>query len=320
MQILKKIISLTVIITSSFFLLNAADINVGYLTGTRCIPVAALIERASYPELDFFSFQDSSSLINQFNEETVDVGFLPVMEAYDAYLKSDGKIIMCAITQNGNAAVVSRKKIKSINNLENCYIMIPRKIAGTSENYIFDYLSHEIFVFSNIENSEEIIISKLISGSVSYALLCEPYISLAKKRSADFMSYEISKDYTHNAIRPNYPVMVMVVRREFASKNPEILASFIKQYRKAFEWTYANRDKVYQLIEKYGFQVSKSELDGTNIIDTFTSIPTVHEGNVTVAKDITGNFFKACLVVNPTFFGGKIPNDDFYYGTSFKNN
>lgn len=104
-----------------------------------------------------------------------------------------------------------------------------------------------------------------------------------------------------------YPLTVMVVRADFAEKNPELLEAFLKEYETAVAWTVKNPMGAALLTEKHSLGLDAAIVEKAIPVSNYTFVRA--ETAVSSVEELL-NIFIEC---DPSSIGGKLPEKSFYY-------
>lgn len=99
----------------------------------------------------------------------------------------------------------------------------------------------------------------------------------------------------------------VVIRKEFAEKNPATVSKFLDEYKASIDFTNSNPTEAGQFIKEFGIfdnsEVASKAIPSCNIA--------FMEGDS--MKNSMKDFLTAMYSVAPTSIGNKLPQDDFYY-------
>lgn len=293
-------------------------IRVGVLNGPSCIPAAYMMEndnKVAGAELTFENFADPQALLPKMIKKEIDIGFMPVNVAAKVFNSSNKAIICCAITGNGNLSVITtNKKIKKIDDLKNRTVYVAG--AGATPEYMFKYILNK----NNIDIEKEItldytiptaqIAANLISKKIEIAVVPEPFSTIAQIKSKDvFVAVDLQQEYQDFEGENNiYPLTVMVVRKEYADINTELLDAFLSEYKKSVEWTIENPVTAGKYTEKNELGLAAGVVTKAIPKSNYTFV-IANEGQKSIEKLL--NIF---ISFAPDSIGGKLPEQDFYYG------
>ena len=294
------------------------SINIGLLNGPSCIPCAQLNEnlhKIGETEVVYEMFATPQELLPKMIKKEIDIGFMPVNVAAKVYDSTNHKIICCGITGEGNLALITKNKnIKSLKDLIGKTVFVAG--LGATPEYITKYilekegivLNDEKGIFLDFSLPTNQIVPELLAGKIDYAIVPEPFITIASEKSKNKINIiDLQKDYFLKYFGQNYPLTVMVVRSDFAEENPDLIKTFLEQYKSALSWTLDNLSDAGQLCEKYNFGLKKNVVEKSIPKSNYVFIPAV-EG-----KLIIESLLQLFIEEDNSFLNGKLPEDDFYY-------
>jgi NitT/TauT family transport system substrate-binding protein len=295
-------------------------LRVGSLNGPSSIPVAYMHE--NMPELGgtTATFELCATPVVELPKllkGELDIGFLPPNAAAKVYTKNNGALIALGITGNGNIYLLTTDKTyTSIESLKG------KKIAAAGQGSTPEYMFRWILGKKNIgigDGADMVNIdfsiptaelaAALISGKVSYALLPEPFATVASMKSADVKRVvDLQSEYEQiEGKGAVYPLTLLVCRASYAKEHADVVAKFIAAYKTATEWTNANPAKAGVLVQKYTL--------GLLAPIAAKSIPTssfvwtdAQSGRGSIEK-----LLNIYLSVAPESVGGALPADGFYF-------
>ena len=99
---------------------------------------------------------------------------------------------------------------------------------------------------------------------------------------------------------------VVVARKEFIEKYPEMIKNFLKEYKMSVDFTNNNIAEASKLIEENEIvpaKIAEKAIPQCNI--------TIIEGNE--MKEKLSGYLQVLYDANPKSVGGKMPSDDYYY-------
>ena len=232
----RKIFAFLVISLISLSLFaKETKVRVGLLNGPTCIPAAYLLENEK--SISFESFADPQALLPKMIKKEIDIGFMPLNVAAKVYNSGNKAIICCAVTGLGNICVITTDpKIRTFTDLKGKTIYVAGQ--GATPEYMLRYLLTEnglncssdftlADVMLNFSIPTAQLAAQLISGIIQYAVVPEPFVTIAKMKSPDVRAVlDFQEEYKAiTGSQSVYPLSVMVVRKEFAENNPELLES-----------------------------------------------------------------------------------------------
>ena len=154
------------------------------------------------------------------------------------------------------------------------------------------------------------IAAALLSGRIQYAVVPEPFATVATTRDAA-VRRAVNLQDAYRAVTgdasANYPMTVVVIRKEFAASSPDLVRSLLAAYRDAVEWTLAHPAEAGALVEKHtlGLQAPIT----TKVIPNgaYVFVPARQ------AQESLEGLFSIFLDFAPDAIGGQLPAQDFYF-------
>ena len=298
-------------------LLNAQNMRIGVLNGPSCVPAAKLMDDAG--TYQFTQYADPQALLPKLLKKEIDAGFLPSNVAVKVYNSSSKAIVMCAVTGNGNIKLITTdKNVKQFTDLKNVDLYVAGQ--GAIPDYMTKYMLVQNMVPTKKPEGAELLYSipnaqiaaQMISGKINYAVVPEPFATIGQMKSKDVRAaVDYAKEYKlMNGKDAEFPMTVLVARREFAEENPELLESFIENYSQSYKWTIKNPVQAGSLCEKANL--------GLNAAVVAKAIPKSNYAFVRAldARSNLEDFLKILLEFSPESIGGKLPESDFYYSNT----
>ena len=308
------------LISLSLFAQNAQVIRIGLLNGPSCIPAAYLMENKkslSDTSIIYEKYADPQSLLPKIIKKEVDLGFMPLNVAAKVY-NSGNKIITCtAVTGLGNLKLITTdENIRRFSDLKEKTVYIAGQ--GATPEYMFSYLLKEngmtyagekpdLSLDFSVPTAQ--LAAQLISGKIQYALVPEPFATIAQMKSDKVRAaLDLQKEYIEvTGEKEIYPLTVMVVRTDFAKENPELLLAFLSEYKKAVSWTISNPSQAGKLSQKHNLGLSSDIVEKAIPLSNYTF---VSASDAKKSMEILLNLF---LENNKASIGEKLPDQDFYF-------
>lgn len=301
---------------------EAKQIRVGLLNGPTCVPAAYLMENnssVSDAELTYEKFADPQALLPKMVKNEIDIGFMPANVAAKVYNAGNKSIICCAVVGLGNLSLITTdENIRRFTDLKGKTVYVAGQ--GATPEYMFRYLLKENGLTWNGEKPDvkmdfsiptAQLAAQLISGKIKYAVVPEPFSTIAKSKSDKVRAdLDFQKEYlelTGKKQNELYPLSVMVVRASFAKENPELLKTFLAEYDKAVNWTIKNPAASGKLSEKHSLGLAAAAVENAIPVSNYTYVPAAS------AKKNLEDLLNLFLEGDKTSIGGKLPDEGFYY-------
>ena len=320
-------VSLVISLISLNLFGQASQVRVGLLNGPTCVPAAYLIENkkslsadsanGSAAELTWEKFADPQALLPKMIKKEIDIGFMPVNVAAKVYNAGNKSIICCAVVGLGNLKLITTdENIRRFTDLKGKVVRVAGQ--GATPEYMFRYLLSENGMTWNGETNGLTmdfsiptvqIAAQLISGKIQYAVVPEPFATIAITKSDKIRTpLDFQKEYLELTGETEiYPLSVMVVRADFAKENPELLAAFLSEYEAAVKWTINNAGEAGSLCEKHNLGLAAGVVTKAIPVSNYTYIAA---GSAEKSIEKLLNLF---LESDKASIGGKLPDQDFYY-------
>ena len=290
----------------------AQQLRLGVLNGPSCIPAAYLLDESVE------KFADPQALLPKMLKGEIDVGFLPANVAAKVFNTSDGAIQCVAITGNGNLSLITTDtSVKSLADLKGKTVSVAGQAA--TPDYMFRYLLEKNGIAADTPEGVTLdysiptaqIAAQLISGKIEYAVVPEPFSTVAQTKSDKvFVAVDLQKEYEKFAGEGKvYPLTVMVVTKTFAKKNAKVLKAFLEDYQASLEKTLKNPLEAGQLCEDFGLGLAAAIVAKSVPKANYVYIPA---GNSEAKKKIE-ELLNVFLANDASSIGGKLPGKNFYY-------
>ena len=316
---MKRIITaiLALLITTIAF---AEPLRIGLLNGPTCIPAAYLMENkksVSGAELTYEKFADPQALLPKMIKKEIDIGFMPANVAAKVYNAGNKTIICCAVVGLGNLSLITTdESVKRFTDLKGKTVYVAGQ--GATPEYMFRYILKENRMTWDGENADvkmdfsiptAQIAAQLISGKIQYAVVPEPFATIAQMKSQKvFAALDFQKEYLElTGSQSIYPLSVMVVRKDYVKENPELLEVFLKEYKTAVEWTNAKPKESGLLVKKHSLGLEAAVVEKAIPVSNYSFIP------ADAAKNSIEELLQLFLDNEKTSIGGKLPEEEFYY-------
>lgn len=166
----------------------------------------------------------------------IDIGYIGPVPAVSANVKSKGDVVILSGSSSGGAILVKRPEaeIESVDQLDGKNVAIPQ-IGNTQHLSLLKLLSDNnlkpvteggTVTVSAVANAD--VANMMERGDIDAALVPEPWGATLLKDGA-----ELLMDYDEIYMDGAYNVAVVVVRKEFMEKNPEIVEKFLAEIGRA---------------------------------------------------------------------------------------
>ena len=299
----------------------AQEIRLGVLNGPSCIPAGYLLNEKAPVKgatVTFEKFADPQALLPKMLKGEIDIGFLPANVAAKVYNSSNGSILCCAITGNGNLSLITTdSSIKQLADLKGKTVAVAGQ--GATPEYMFRYLLDKNGIPTDTPDGVTLdfsiptaqIAAQLISGKIAYAVVPEPFATVALTKSDKVIAaIDFQSEYEYFEGKGKiYPLTVMVVTKSFAEQNSKLLKSFLSAYEASCKNTLKNPKQAGELCEKFELGLAAAIVTKSIPKANYVFIVTT-SGKVQSKVEELLNIF---LSFDPSSIGGKLPDEGFYF-------
>lgn len=290
--------------------------RIAAMTGPTAIGMVKLMQEAedgstAYPyEFQIFGTADevSAGLI----QGAVDLAAVPCNLASVLYHRTEGQIQIAAINTLGVLYIVETgKTIQSVEDLKGKTIYSTGQ--GTTPEYTLNYLFRSYGLNPETDvtieyKSEAAEVAAILSESEdAVAMLPQPYVTVAMTQN-DKLRIALSVTDEWEAVNSDSTVVtgVLVVRKEFAEQNPELMADFLKEYEASADYANSKAEECAKLVEKYGIFKAAIALKAI----PYCNISFIR-GEEMEQKVI--GYLTTLYQQNPASVGGALPEDEIFY-------
>ena len=285
-----------------------SSIRLGVLTGISCVPCAYLIEnkeKLAVQGIEFQIFNSEQTELPKLLRGELDMGFLLPEDAAKVFSAGNAALRAVAVVQNENLSLLtSDESYKNLSDLRGKTVLCQPR-----ESKIFvPLLEKKQIPFGTGSDSANFDFSvptagmanKLILGEGQYALLSEPFASVAILNSQKIRRAQSVRElYAEVGESSSFPAMLLVVRADFAKEHRDVVRRFCDLYKNALSWTTKNPTKAAFLSEKHQLGLSDPLVR--------TAIPS----SALTFREMKSaqSDFEALL----TIFGRNLPDKEFYF-------
>lgn len=278
---MKKLLILLLTLTllsSSLFVFSSCgkndknEVNVSVLNGTTGFGIAELWERSQNSQTKnnykFSVETDATKIMAGLINGSIDIAALPTNAAANAFNKTNGNVQIVAINTLGVLNIMQSadgERITNISELEGKTIYCPAQNPAQILNFILKKNNINATVKTTFAAPADLVSAFLtqktkdeggidIAIDIDFAVIPQPMATqvLNEKGAA---GYTIALDLTEEWNKVSSEELVqgcIVVRKDFAEKNPKCVEAFLKEYKESIEFTNENPKEASEYIVKYG--------------------------------------------------------------------
>lgn len=241
----------------------------------------------------------------------VDIAALPPNTAAKLF-NSGLEYSLGAVVGRGMLSLISSDtSVKTLADLKG------KEVYVSGQGAIPEYLVRYILNKAGIDTEKDVkllfnmpypeMAQSLIAGKIKYAILPEPFATMALKGKNDLLvSIDIQNEYAKYAGFDNYPISVIVVKNSLLKERPNAVADFFASYKASIAFVNANPKEAGLLVEKYELGL-KAPIAEASIPRSNFVFMTAKE-----AKAELEAVFNLLLSFAPESIGKKLPDSQFY--------
>lgn len=298
---------------------DSAEIRIAGLKGPTSIGMVELMRESdagqSTNHYHFSVYATADEVTPQIIRGDLDIAAVPANLAAVLYNKTEGKIKLLAINTLGVLDIVeSGDTIRSMQDLKGRTIYATAK--GSAPEYALRYLlqsngidpDKDVTIEWKSEPTE--IVSVLASDSSAVAMLPQPYVTAAIAKVSNLhIALDLNQVWQDSDADSQMVTGVLIVRSEFADAHPDLIRSFLAEYKTSTEYANSHVDETADLVGKYDIfaaEIAKKAIPACNI--------TYIDGQK--MRDAMEGYLGVLYKQNPQSVGGSLPGDDFYYSAA----
>ena len=292
----------------------AEPINVYALKGPTGIGMSYLMD-----DTDSYTFTLAGApdeIVAAVASGNADIAACPTNLAATLNVKTNGGVQLLALNTLGVLHVVtSDPTIDSIDDLAG------RKVYATGQAGVPEYAIDYILEKNGLKESVELaylaehseLATLLAAGQAEIGILPEPHVTSVLMQNKDMraaLDVTAVFDETAKAAGNENMVLTMgcvLVRRDFAEKNPEKVAAFLDAYAASVEKVNADPAAAGEKVQEHGVMPKAAV--------AAKAIPNCHITFVVgeAMRAQVEPLYELLFSANPKSIGGKLPEDAFYY-------
>lgn len=240
--------------------------------------------------IDWKQFNAGSAEIEAFLAGELDIGFIGPGPAINGYTKSKGDLVIIAGSTNAGAVLVSRKDsdIKNVNDLDGKRIAIPQ--YGNTQDLCLRYLLRENGLKETAKGGTVDIVQAtnadiktlLDKGDIDGALVPEPWGARLQKE----IGANLVLDYNDIWRNGDYPTTVVIARKEFLEKHPDLVEKFLKAHVDLTSYINSNKTESASLVNDEIKNLTQKSLNEDVLEKTFSRMTFTNDVNEDVVAEM----------------------------------
>lgn len=326
---MKKIVALATAIlitlvgfTSCGTKADPVDVNVMALKGPTAMGMVKFMKDVDDKAIDDNNY--NFEIVSAIDEVTpalvkgeVDIAAVPANMASVLYNNQDKNIQVLAVNTLGVLYICETgDSVKTVKDLKGKTIYASGK--GATPEYALNYIlegnglvpGKDVKIEWKSEHSE--CVAAIAKDENAIAMLPQPFVSAAQVKNPKInVALDLTKEWDSLQEEKDDSTLitgVVVARKDFIEKNPEAVEAFLENYKKSVDYVNENTEDAAKLVGEYDIvpaKVAEKALPQCNIV-----LLTGDE-----MEDKLSGYLEILAKQNAKAVGGKVPEDDFYYGT-----
>lgn len=240
--------------------------------------------------IDWKQFNAGSAQIEAFLAGELDLGFIGPGPAINGYTKSKGELVIIAGSTDGGAILVSKKDsdIKTVKDLDGKRIAIPQ--YGNTQDLCLRYLLRENGLKETTKGGTVDIVQAtnadiktlLDKGDIDGALVPEPWGA----RLQEEIGANLVLDYNDMWRNGEYPTTVVIARKEFLEKHPDVVEKFLKAHVELTSYLNSNKSEAATKVNAEIKNLTRKSLDEDILEKAFSRMIFTNETNPEVIEEM----------------------------------
>ncbi|MPM43729.1 hypothetical protein SDC9_90406 [bioreactor metagenome] len=242
-----------------------------------------------------------------------DIAAVPTNLAATLYKKTNGGVQLAAINTLGILYVLEiGDTVNSIADLKG------KELFSSGQGAVPEYALNYILKKNSIDPAKDLTVTYksehselatlMISGDVKLAVVPEPFVTTIMSKNANVrIALNLTDEWNKVEQNATLSMGCIIVRKEFAEQNKELVDKFLAEYKTSIEYVNANVEDASKLVEKFGIMASAAlaakAIPNCNIVYI--------DGDEMKTK--TDAFYDVLFEANPASIGGAKPDEAFYY-------
>jgi NitT/TauT family transport system substrate-binding protein len=294
---------------------SPGPIVVGALKGPSGIGLIRLFETPPSPpdgsEVRLVAAASADLMTAKLISGEYDMGVLPLNVAAKLYTAGI-PLKLAAIVGNGMVSFLSADaSISSLADLRG------KRINVAGQGATPDYLFRRLLRGAGIDPDKELNLDyslpypeaavALASGKINYAILPEPFVTMAKLQNPGLRSIlDLGALWTKQTGQASYPMTALVVSSKLATERPTTVKAILDACAASIAWVLANPAEAGALVEKQELGLKAGVAAKAIPVSSYVFI------DARAARPSVEALLSVFLELAPASVGGRLPDDGFY--------
>ena len=299
---------------------DLGGVKLATLKGSTTIGLVKLLDDAAAGSLNYTVDNTVYGTADEINtlliNGDIDMAALPCNVASILYNKTQGAVQIAAINTLGVLSVLEvGDSIKSFADLKG------KTIYSTGKGTTPEYVLNAILTANGIDpekdvtieyKSESTEIAALLTGETAVdgavAVLPQPYATTVLMTNEKArIALDLTAEWENAGLEGKLVTGVLVVRKDFAEANADLMSAFLSDYADSVAWVNSNADAAAELIVAAGI-VAKAPI----AVKALPYCNVVFESGEDMINDVNA-YLGILYAQNPSSIGGALPDENIFY-------
>ncbi len=292
---------------------DGADVRVAALSGSTGLGMAKLMNdneaKTTVNRYTFDVYDAPETLLPEITSKKYDIAALPTNVAAKLNKVTNGDVQILAVNTLGVLYLleIGTQNVKSVSDLAGKTVYTTGQ--GATPEYALKYILEKNGVTDcNIvfETTADLVVSHAEEGAL--LMLPEPKVTAVKGKLGNVtVALDITAEWDKVCDTPMAQGCVVVLK-EFAQKNPEAVAQFLKEYEASIQFVKESVEEASAMVAKFKI-IPQAPLAAKAIPNSNLTFLAGREMKTALAP-----FYQILFDADKSSVGGILPADEFYYG------
>jgi len=295
-----------------------ADFEIAVMTGPTAIGLTKVMTDAKNQtaanNYNFHVYGTADEISTGLIKGELDVACVPCNLASVLYNKTEGEIVLAAINTLGVLYIVETGTgIQTVEDLRG------RTIYSTGQGTTPEFTLRYLLSAAGIDPDKDVTIeykseaaevaAALAEAKDAVAMLPQPYVTAAMNQNANLrIALSVTEEWEKLEENSTVVTGVLVARKSFIEENKAAFEKFMEEYKISASYANEQIEETATQLEEFGIfkaAIAKKAIPYCNV--TFISGEEM--------KTKASAYLNVLFEQKAGAIGGKMPGDDFYYGT-----
>ncbi len=293
---------------------TTVEVKIGALMGPTGMGMSKLMDdgknNKTVNKYTFELFSAPTDISGPIINGELDIAAVSTNLAATLYNKTNGKVKLLALNTLGVLYILEKgNSVNSIKDLEGKKIYSSGQAA--TPQYALDYVLKQNNINCEVEYfpSHAELATQALAGNADIILIPEPQVSTIISKNPEFriaVDFNAAWDEATNN-EAIFSMGCLVVRSEFAEKNPEAVKKFLKEYTASVKYVNENPKEAAEIIAENKIvpnaAIAEKAIPNAKMV-------TISGNDM---KEKTKKYLQILFESDKKSVGGALPGEDFYY-------